>query len=51
MNYKLPTKRIDVINCSISSVKWTALGHIFKNPKMQILTPVFFYFYSLNMLK
>ena len=34
---------IDKITC-VSSVKWTGLGHIFKNPKMQILTPVFLLF-------
>ena len=29
-------------------VKWTDLGQIFKNPKMQILTPAFCCFFTKN---
>ena len=34
-----------------SSVKWIELGHIFNNPKIQILKPFSFAVFSLKMLK
>ena len=34
---------LEAFSLETSSVKWIELGHIFKNPKMQILAPVFFF--------
>ena len=59
INHKHSLKKLDIwhynqllyhyfvlkIRIILSSVKWTALGHILKNPKIQNLTPIYLLFF------
>ena len=42
---------LEAFSLETSSVKWIELGHIFKNPKMQILAPVFFFLFFTKNVK